>query len=217
MLISKFESVLLSIYLQVNCVANRQAHVAVGVVLWAIYIPIDILFINDKFNLTMLRETWLFWIIALCLAILGSEGPDLDHLFPFMTHRDIISHSAFFPAILFGGAMWWKYRIIKDAALTVLNATITAVIPFLLAYASHLFLDYFPNIDIKDLANGEIRVKEKKGAFLMHLPFYYEDKKGKERKTLSVKGTERWLIINSFFITIMALLLATAKYYISGP
>ncbi|NHJ46985.1 MAG: hypothetical protein FK733_04275 [Asgard group archaeon] len=195
--------------------ANRTAHVTVGFILGAIYIPIDILIINNGFSLTLLRDTWLFWVIGLYLAILGSESPDLDHLLPFMSHRDIVTHSAFFPAILFSGGMWWKYRIIKDASLAVLNASITVIIPYLLAYGSHLFLDFFPNINIKDLANGEIRVKEKKGAFLMHLPFYVKDKKGKERKTLNVKGTEWWLIINSWLIGAMAALLAVAGYFIS--
>ncbi|NHJ41134.1 MAG: hypothetical protein FK731_13970 [Asgard group archaeon] len=185
--------------------ANRTVHVTVGFILGIIYIPIDIIVINNGFNESNLSQTWLFWVIAILLSILGSEGPDLDQLYGFMSHRDIVTHSTLYPAIFFTVGMWWR--------ITVNHALVSALIPFLIAFASHLFLDFFPNISLKDLADGNLRIGAKKGAYLVHLPFYYEDKKGKERKALSVKGTEWWLIINSLITCVMALLLATVNYY----
>ncbi|GAJ04115.1 unnamed protein product, partial [marine sediment metagenome] len=46
-----------------------------GMLLAAIYIPIDIIVINDNLNATYLWQTWMVWIIAFLLAIIGSEGP----------------------------------------------------------------------------------------------------------------------------------------------
>jgi len=189
--------------------ANRTAHVTFGFIVGAIYVPIEIIVINQNLGAMYLKETWLFWIIALLLTILGSEGPDFDQLYGFMTHRDVLSHSAIFPGMLFGVCMWWR--------LTVNHALVSAFIPYFLAYGSHLFLDYFPNINIRDLTNGTLRIGEKKGTFLMHLPFFYKSNDGKERRTLNVKKTETWLVINSFMCTAMGLLLATAKYYAILP
>jgi len=189
--------------------ANRTAHVTFGVFLGLIYIPIDIIVINNNLNMPQLKNTWVFWLIALMLTILGSEAPDFDQLYNIMTHRDIVTHSSFYPAIIFAVGLWYR--------LTTNHALVSAFIPFLIAYSSHLFLDYFPNIDVRDLTKGEIRIKEKKGSFLMHVPFYYESREGKKRKTLNVKQTERWLLFNSALTLAMAMLLALAKYYYPLP
>ncbi len=190
-------------------VANRTAHVTFGFIVGAAYIPIDIIVINQGLGADYLRDTWLFWIIALLLTIIGSEGPDFDQLYSFMTHRDILSHSAFFPGLIFGVCMWWR--------ITANHALVSAFIPFLFAYGSHLFLDYFPNINVRDLTNGKLRIGEKKGAFLMHLPFFFKDKNGKERRTLDVKKTETWVVINFLLCITMGLLLATTKYFVNLP
>ena len=87
----------------------------------------------------------------------------------------------------------------------------------MIAYSSHLFLDYFPNIDMRKLRDGQLRIKEKKGTFLMHVPFIYKNREGKIRRTLDVKGTERWLLINSALCFAMAMLLAFARYYATLP
>ncbi|RLI71209.1 MAG: hypothetical protein DRP02_05530 [Candidatus Gerdarchaeota archaeon] len=189
--------------------ANRTAHVSFGFILGMIYIPIDIIVINNNLNFPYLKNTWPFWILALMLTILGSEGPDFDQLYNFMSHRDIITHSAFYPGIFFGIGIWFR--------LTTNHVLVTVFIPFLIAYASHLFLDYFPNIDTRDLYKGELRIKEKKGTFLMHMPFLFEDRKGKKRKTLDVKHTERWLLVNAVLTFAMAMLLSLAKYYYPLP
>ncbi|MFW9924754.1 MAG: metal-dependent hydrolase [Candidatus Thorarchaeota archaeon] len=185
--------------------ANRTTHVSFGVFLGAAYIPIDFIIINQKFGVTSLSEIWLFWVIAILLAIIGSEGPDFDQLYSFMSHRDIVSHSAFYPGVIFGLCMWWRF--------TVNDPLVSSFIPFLIAYSSHLFLDYFPNINLRDLHKGEIRIGEKKGTFLMHVPFIYKDKDGKVRRTLGVKKTEWWLLSNSFLCIAMATLLALARLY----
>jgi hypothetical protein len=187
--------------------ANRTTHVTFGVILGAAYIPIDFLLINP--GIGYLQNAWLYWVVAVLLAILGSEGPDFDHLYSFMSHRDIVSHSAIYPGIMFGLCIWWK--------LTINDPLIGCFIPFMIAYASHLFLDYFPNIDLRKLSDGEIRIKEKKGTFLMHVPFIYKDRDGKERRTLDVKNTERWLLINAFLCSSMAGLLIAASYFPSVP
>ena len=184
--------------------ANRTAHVTIGILLGGAYIPIDFILINDTFGV-QLGDIWLYFVIALLLAIIGAEAPDFDALYSFMSHRDIVSHSSFFPGVVFGLCMWWK--------LTVNDPLISCFIPFIIAYGSHLFLDYFPNINIRDLRNGELRIGEKKGTFLMHVPFIYKDRKGKERRTLNVKWTERWLLGNAFLCTCMGLLLALARFY----
>ncbi|MHA1212587.1 MAG: hypothetical protein ACTSSH_09005 [Candidatus Heimdallarchaeota archaeon] len=186
--------------------ANRTAHVTVGLFIGAAYIPIDILLINKGEN--PFSVTWPFWVIALLLTILGSEGPDFDQLYGFMSHRDFLTHSAFYPGLFFGVCMWFK--------ITTNHFLVTAFIPYLLAYGSHLFLDYFPNIDVRKLKDGKFRIKEKKGTFLIHFPYYFKTKEGKERKTLSVKKTEAWLLVNAFLCTAMALLLAFVKYYYPG-
>ncbi len=72
--------------------ANRTAHVTIGIILGAAYIPIDFILINQKFG-AGLSDIWLYWVIALLLAIIGAEGPDFDVLYNFMSHRDIVSHS----------------------------------------------------------------------------------------------------------------------------
>jgi hypothetical protein len=146
------------------------------------------------------------WLIAFLLAILGSEGPDFDVLYSFMSHRDIVSHSAIYPGIMFAFCMWRK--VVDNPVL------VSAFIPFMIAYSSHLFLDYFPNIDMRKLRDGKFRIKEKKGTFLMHVPFVYKNREGKVRRTLDVKGTERWLLTNAFLCFAMAMLLSLAKYYV---
>lgn len=180
-----------------------------GILLGAIYIPIDIIVINENLNATYLWQTWMVWIIAFLLSILGSEAPDFDILYSFMSHRDIVSHSAIYPGLLFAVGFWWKF--------TINHALVSAFIPFMIAYSSHLFLDYFPNIDMRKLRDGQLRIKEKKGTFLMHVPFIYKNREGKIRRTLDVKGTERWLLINSFLCFAMAMLLAFARYYATLP
>ncbi|NHJ86273.1 MAG: metal-dependent hydrolase [Asgard group archaeon] len=187
---------------------NRTAHVSIGFILAAAYVPVDFLVINSRFGLT-LKETWIFWVIGLLLGILGSEGPDFDQLYGFMSHRDIITHSAIYPGAIFAVAMW--LRVTGDETTDYI--LISSFIPFLLGYSSHLLLDYFPNIDVRKLRDGEFRIKEKKGTFLMHVPFIYKSNDGKERRTLNVKNTERWLLANSFLCLAMAVLLALARYY----
>ena len=66
---------------------------------------------------------------------------------------------------------------------------------------------------MRKLRDGELRIKEKKGTFLMHVPFVYKNKEGKIRRTLGVKGTERWLLTNAFLCFAMAMLLALARFY----
>ncbi len=120
-----------------------------------------------------------------------------------MSHRDIVSHSAFYPGIVFGVTIYWRiaqYNIVFDPLISVF-------IPYLIGYASHLFLDYFANIDLRKLKDGKLRIGQKKGTFLMHVPFIYKDRKGKTRRTLDVKGTEWWLLSNAFICMAMASLL----------
>ncbi|MBD3189784.1 MAG: hypothetical protein GF308_04030 [Candidatus Heimdallarchaeota archaeon] len=179
--------------------ANRTAHVTVGVILAFAYVPIEFFIINEQYPFT-----WIHWVTAILLAIVGSEGPDLDQLYSFMSHRDVVTHSALYPGIIFGVCLWWR--------LTVNSALISCFIPFLLAYGSHLFLDYFPRIQVKDMLNKGIRISEKRGTFLMHVPFVYKTKEGKERKTLNVKQTERWLMFNAFLCVVMAVFLAVTRF-----
>jgi len=186
-----------------HLLANRTAHVSFGLFLGAAYIPIDFIIINQSFG-TSIADAWYLWIIALLLAIIGAEGPDFDQLYSFMSHRDIVSHSAFYPGIIFGLSLWWRF--------SQNDPLVSCFVPFLIAYGSHLFLDYFPNINIRDLRNGELRIGEKKGTFLMHVPFIYKDRKGKLRRTLGAKKTEWWLLGNAFLCTVMACLLAIIRF-----
>jgi hypothetical protein len=183
--------------------ANKTVHVTVGVILALIYIPIDFYVINNDIS-----YTWLYWLAAVLLAIVGSEGPDLDHLYSFMSHRDIVTHSAIYPGIIFGLCVWWR--------LSYAEPILSVFIPFFIAYSSHLFLDYFPNVDLRKLSDGEIRIKEKRGTFLMHVPFIYRTKEGKERRTLDVKNTERWLLTNAFLVFCMGaflIIMQTLDYF----
>ncbi len=188
--------------------ANRTAHVTIGVILGAAYIPVEFFIIN-KHNGIPFEYSWLYWVAAILLAIIGAEAPDFDHLYNFMSHRDILTHSSFYPGIIFGLCIWWK--------LTVNDPLIGCFIPYLIAYSSHLVLDYFPNIDMRKLSDGVLRISEKKGYFLMHVPFIFKDKDGKERRTLNVKNTERWLLGHSFLCLAMAAVLAAATYFPGVP
>jgi hypothetical protein len=179
--------------------ANRTTHVTIGIILALTYIPIEFFVINEEYPFT-----WVHWVTAILLAIIGSEGPDLDQLYSFMTHRDLVTHSAIFPGVVFGLCLWWR--------LEVNSALISCYIPFLLAYGSHLFLDFFPRIQFRDMFNKGIRISEKRGAFLIHVPFIYQTNDGKERKTLTVKRTEQWLLFNSFLCTVMSGILIATRF-----
>lgn len=188
--------------------ANRTTHVTVGIILGLAYIPVEFFVISTAFTFSWVYW-WLYWLIGLLLAMLGSEAPDFDALYGFMSHRDIVSHSAIYPGIIFGLCVWWR--------LTVNDPIIGCFIPFLIGYASHLFLDYFPNIQFRKLRDGGLRIGEKKGTFLMHVPFIYRDREGKTRRTLNVKQTEAWLLINSFLCVAMAVILAIMRYLTTLP
>ena len=187
--------------------ANRTLHVTLGIIITMIYLPFDFIYVNGSYGM-LLRDAWIYWVVAILLGLIGAEGPDFDQLYGFMSHRDIISHSILFPGAIFAMAMIWRITVEN-------NPIITAFIPFIMAYGLHLFIDIFPNIRIRDIPNKKIRISEKKGTYLMHLPFIYKNLKGKERHTLGVHQTEFWLIVNAILCSTMSLLISLARYYTS--
>lgn len=152
------------------------------------------------------------WATGWIPAVLGAEWPDFDHLDDnekILSHRDIITHSAFVPLIVF---------VIDFLTAPVFDAHVLAWFLFLFnaGVASHLILDEWPVWE-KGMAKnvlgwmaegitGAELVKKQEGTFLIHLHgFHVEEKskrgktKLKEKKTMTRVESRIWYLVNGLF------------------
>jgi hypothetical protein len=151
------------------------------------------------------------WATGWIPALLGAEWCDFDHLDDnekILSHRDIITHSAFVPLIVF---------VIDFLTAPTLDAHILAWFIFLFSVgvASHLILDEWPVWE-KGMAKnvlgwmaegltGQELVKKQQGTFLIHLHGFHvqEKKRGKtkmvEKKTMSKHQSRVWYFVNGAF------------------
>jgi hypothetical protein len=158
------------------------------------------------------------WATGWIAAVLGSEWCDFDHLDDdekVLSHRDIITHSAFVPVIVF---------IIDFLTATAFDLRILAWFLFLfnLGVASHLILDEWPvwekgmsrNI-LKWMAEGitgQDLIKKEEGTFLIHLHGFRVEEKTKrgkeksvEKKTMTKPQSRVWYFVNGVFCFVLAL------------
>ena len=124
-----------------------------------------------------LGEYFGYIIIGALLALAGGAAPDWDFDLGIQYHRNSITHSAILPTIFY---MTFFFGLSPDPNLLAVGPVsmfISAM--FLLGYASHLFLDLFPQrsdllkiVDdmIKEKAPGDIRdIPEKYERFWLFL------------------------------------------------
>lgn len=174
------------------------------------------------------------------MALLGSEIADFDLILGWLSHRDILTHSFFIPVFITITVIGQQFISPGDPSI-ILSLIF---IPFLFGFASHLFLDLFPNLDpekeIKEksisktavmLLGGAIQgltgtelIKAMKGTYLIHLPFRMKitdvalrDRKDKyieNRKTFPLHTTRWWLFLNGLITVFLGLSILLAYIWI---
>ena len=182
--------------------APRKYHLGVGIIVFIVfsvlfyywllgsnfYIPAKIFGITSvpwfpiPINRTLTSADIIYLALALILVLTGAEIADYDKAIMWMQHRDFITHSFVIPTIF--AAIVMIYTVVQTGnplqALLynpgVNNVLLIAMVPFLLGAASHLFLDYFPPINLKYL-NRQERALE---AGYQAADFYISGMTGKE-------------------------------------
>ena len=210
--------------------AAAKYHVLAGFVTFAIFAVAY--FIHFNFfsaserapSLLALLSDYKWVTVGLFLSLFGSTLSDYDLLYKYLSpwhHRSAITHSALIPTI---ALLVYLYPTpLKDYAILV--------VCFMLGFASHLFLDYFPSVDIekliKEMKYGEAAeaivssfligltpveslskedLKKLSGTFNIHFPQKILIGK-KMRKTLTPKLTRIWLIFNTIIVLVYGILL----------
>lgn len=211
-------------------VAAAKYHVLAGFVTFAIFAVAY--FIHFNFfsaserapSLLALLSDYKWVIVGLFLSLFGSTLSDYDLLYKYLSpwhHRSAITHSALIPTI---ALLVYLYPTpLKDYAILV--------VCFMFGFASHLFLDYFPSVDIekliKEMKYGEAaeaivssfligltpveslskeNLKKLSGTFNIHFPQKILIGK-KMRKTLTPKLTRIWLIFHGIIVFAYGMLL----------
>jgi hypothetical protein len=159
------------------------------------------------------------WIVlGFGLSMFGAELPDYDQLADrLLNHRDVITHSALIPVML--------YIVVALFSPHITIAPLLFLV--LLGHASHMFLDLFPvwqgsgkmlqgkknygglqapALWLVEGVTGEEIYKKLQGTYLIHLPVKIPDleagkkqKKGakpKERRTFEKGRTRIWLTLS---------------------
>ena len=216
-------------------VASRRWHLFWGGLFAAGYL----LFynINYPYLIGSVELSLLGIVVTLLVAIVGAEAPDWDLMVSWMQHRDILTHSAFIPVIIAGIVLidTFMFNHTEPAIVRMV------LVPFTLAFASHLFLDLFPNVDPeKELKKegvthtaalllgsfisgltGVETIKALRGTYLIHLPFKMKVKSEKDvgewemRKTLPLHATRWWLFGNGIVTFILSVVLFLSVNYTS--
>jgi len=211
-------------------VAAAKYHVLAGFVTFAIFAAAY--FIHFNFfsaserapSLLALLSDYKWVIVGLFLSLFGSTLSDYDLLYKYLSpwhHRSVITHSALIPTI---ALLIYLYPTpLKDYAILV--------VCFMFGFASHLFLDYFPSVDIEKLIKemkyeeaaetiissfligltpveslSKEDLKKLSGTFNIHFPQKILIGK-KMRKTLTPKLTRIWLIFNTIIVLVYGILL----------
>jgi hypothetical protein len=211
-------------------VAAAKYHILAGFVTFTIFAAAY--FIHFNFfsaserapNLLALLSDYKWVTVGLFLSLFGSTLSDYDLLYKYLSpwhHRSVITHSALIPTI---ALLIYLYPTpLKDYAILV--------VCFMFGFASHLFLDYFPSVDIekliKEMEYGKAAetiissfligltpveslskedLKKLSGTFNIHFPQKILIGK-KMRKTLTPKLTRIWLIFNTIIVLVYGILL----------
>ncbi len=208
-------------------VAAAKYHVLAGFVTFAIFAVayfVHFNFLRVEPSLLALLSDYKWITLGLFLALFGSTLSDYDLLYKYLSpwhHRSAITHSALIPTI---ALLIYLYP-------TPLHNYSILVVCFMLGFSSHLFLDYFPSVDIEKLIKemqyaeaadavmsslhigltpDEYLSKEDfqkmSGTYNIHFPQKMRIGK-KMRKTLTPKLTRIWLIFNGIIILVYGTLL----------
>jgi hypothetical protein len=208
-------------------VAASKYHVLAGFVTFAIFAVayfVHFTFFRVEPDLLALLSDYKWITLGLFLSLFGSTVSDYDLLYKYLSpwhHRSVITHSALIPTI----------ALLAYLYPTPLRSYAILVVCFMLGFASHLFLDYFPSVDIEKLIKemkyeeagktitssliigltpveylSKEDFKKLSGTFNIHFPQKILLGK-KMRKTLTPKLTRIWLISNSIIILAYGMLL----------
>jgi hypothetical protein len=208
-------------------VAAAKYHVLAGFVTFAIFAAayfVHFSFFREEPSLLALLSDYKWVTLGLFLSLFGSTLSDYDLLYKYLSpwhHRSVITHSALIPTT----------ALLIYLIPTLVHSYAILVVCFMLGFASHLFLDYFPSVDIEKLIK-EMKYAEASGAITSSLligltpveDLSNEDRKklsgtfniqfpqkiliGKKmRKTLTPKLTRIWLIINGAVVSAYGVLL----------
>jgi len=208
-------------------VAASKYHVLAGFVTFAIFAVayfVHFTFFRVEPDLLALLSDYKWITLGLFLSLFGSTVSDYDLLYKYLSpwhHRSVITHSALIPTI----------ALLAYLYPTPLRSYAILVVCFMLGFASHLFLDYFPSVDIEKLIKemkyeeagktitssliigltpveylSKEDFKKLSGTFNIHFPQKILIGK-KMRKTLTPKLTRIWLISNSIIILAYDMLL----------
>jgi len=208
-------------------VAAAKYHVLAGFVTFAIFAAayfVHFNFFREEPSLLALLSDYKWVTLGLFLSLFGSTLSDYDLLYKYLSpwhHRSVITHSALIPTT----------ALLIYLIPTLVHNYAILVVCFMLGFASHLFLDYFPSVDIEKLikemkyaeASGAITsslligltpvedlsnedLKKLRGTFNIQFPQKILIGK-KMRKTLTPKLTRIWLIINGAVVSAYGVLL----------
>lgn len=207
--------------------AAAKYHVLAGFVTFAIFAAayfVHFSFFREEPSLLALLSDYKWVTLGLFLSLFGSTLSDYDLLYKYLSpwhHRSAITHSALIPTT----------ALLIYLIPTLVHSYVILVVCFMLGFASHLFLDYFPSVDIEKLIK-ETKYAEASGAITSSLligltpveDLSNEDRKklsgtfniqfpqkiliGKKmRKTFTPKLTRIWLIINGAIVSAYGVLL----------
>ena len=127
--------------------AAAKYHVLAGFVTFAIFAVayfVHFTFLRVEPSLLALLSDYKWITLGLFLSLFGSTLCDYDLLYKYLSpwhHRSAITHSALIPTI---ALLIYLYP-------TPLQNYAILIVCFMLGFASHLFLDYFPSVDIEKL------------------------------------------------------------------
>jgi len=208
-------------------VAAAKYHVLAGFVTFAIFAAayfVNFNFFREEPSLLALLSDYKWVTLGLFLSLFGSTLSDYDLLYKYLSpwhHRSAITHSALIPTT----------ALLIYLIPTLVHNYAILVVCFMLGFASHLFLDYFPSVDIEKLIKemkfaeasdavvSSLRIgltpvehlsneelKKLSGTFNIHFPQKILIGK-KMRKTLTPKLTRIWLIFHGCIVLVYGMLL----------
>jgi len=211
-------------------VAAAKYHVLAGFATFAIFVAVYFIHFNcfsaseRAPSLLALLSDYKWVTLGLFLSLFGSTLSDYDLLYKYLSpwhHRSAITHSALIPTIAL--LIYLYPTLLQDYAILV--------VCFMVGFASHLFLDGFPSVDVEKLIKkmqyreaaekitsslligltpvedlSKEDLKKLSGTFNIHFPQKILIGK-KMRKTLTPKLTRIWLISHGIIVFAYGMLL----------
>jgi len=208
-------------------VAAAKYHVLAGFVTFAIFAAacfVNFNFFREEPSLLALLSDYKWVTLGLFLSLFGSTLSDYDLLYKYLSpwhHRSAITHSALIPTT----------ALLIYLIPTPIHNYAILLVCFMLGFALHLFLDYFPSVDIEKLIKemkyagatdavvsslligltpvehlSNEDFKKLSGTFNIHFPQKILIGK-KMRKTLTPKLTRIWLIFHGAIVFAYGVLL----------